>query len=101
MFLAGLEEHYRIYHFSAAPELPDHLGIMLQFLTKDGNEEERDELISLCMIPGLKRMLEGCEDNPTPYKEIFQALLSLLRQGEKIQMEKMVPVTQEEFPSSE
>ena len=101
MFLAGLEEHYQIYHFSAASELPDHLGIMLRFLVEDEDEEERDELISLCMIPGLKRMLEGCEDKPTPYREVFQALLLLLREGEKSQIEKMVSVMQEEFPSSE
>ena len=101
MFLAGLEEQYQIYDFSAVQELPDHLGIMLQFLTKDEDEEEREELISLCMIPALKRMLEGLEDRPTPYKEMMQALLLLLQEGERTRDEKMVPKMEEEFSSSE
>jgi len=101
LFLAGLEEQYQIYDFSTAQEMPDHLGIMLQFLAQDRDEEERDELISLCMIPALKRMLEGLEDRPTPYKEMLQALLLLLQEGEAIGNEKMVPEMEEEFPSSE
>ncbi len=101
LFLAGLEEHYRIYDFSAGPELPDHFGTMLQFMLKDTDEDERDELISLCMIPALKKMLESCEYRPTPYREMFQALLLLLKGGEMKKIEKRVPVMQEEFPSSE
>jgi nitrate reductase assembly molybdenum cofactor insertion protein NarJ len=101
MFLAGLEEQYQIYDFSAVQELPDHLGIMLQFLAKDKDGEERDELISLCMIPALKRMLEGLEDRPTPYKEMLQALLLLLHEGETTRNEKMVPEMEEEFSSGE
>ena len=97
MFLAGLEEQYRIYDFSAAQELPDHLGIMLQFLAKDEDEEERDELISLCIIPALKRMLEGLEDQPTPYEEILQALLLSLQEGETTRNEKVVPEMEEKF----
>lgn len=101
LFLAGLEEHYQIYDFSAATKLPDHLGIMLEFLAKDQDEEERDELISLFMIPALKRMLESCEDRPTPYREMFRALLLLMKDGKKMQSEKMVPEMKEEFLSSE
>jgi len=98
MFLAGLEEQYQIYDFSAARELPDHLGVMLQFLAKDEDEEEIDEMISLCVIPALRRMLEGF-DRATPYREVLQALLLVLQEGETIQNEKMVPEMEEQFSS--
>jgi nitrate reductase assembly molybdenum cofactor insertion protein NarJ len=100
MFLAGLEEQCQIYGFTAAQELPDHLVVMLQFLAKDEDEEERDELISLCVIPSLKRMLEGFEDRPTPYEEILQALLLVLQEGETTRNEKMLPM-EEQFSSGE
>jgi nitrate reductase assembly molybdenum cofactor insertion protein NarJ len=82
LFLDGLEEQYRTYDFSAVQELPDHLGVMLQFLAKSEDEDERDELISLCILPSLRRMLEGVEEDATPYKSVLQALLLVL-QGEQ------------------
>lgn len=97
IFLAGLEEQYQVYHFSAAKELPDHLGIMLQFLARYEDEEEREELISLCLIPALKRMLEGLEERPTPYKEMLQALLLSLQEGETTRRGKVVPGMGKEF----
>ena len=90
MFRAGLEEEYRVYDFSSARELPDHLGIMLQFLVKDEDEEEIDELISLSIIPALRRMLEAF-DRATPYREVLQALLLVLEEGQTIQNEKIAP----------
>ena len=90
LFRAGLEEEYRIYDFSSARELPDHLGIMLQFLAKNEDEEEIDELISLSIIPALRRMLEGFE-RATPYREVLQALLLVLQKGQTTRNEKMVP----------
>ncbi len=100
LFRAGLEEAYRVYDFSSARELPDHLGIMLQFLAKDEDEEEVDELISLSIIPALRRMLEGF-DRATPYREVLQALLSVLREGQTTRNERMVPAIQEESLSGQ
>ena len=101
LFLDGLTEQYRIYDFSSAQELPDHLGVMLQFLAQSENEEERDELISLCILPSLKRMLEGIEDDATPYKSVLQALLLVLR-GEQGKQDDRTPLEIEvqEFPRS-
>ena len=100
LFRAGLEEEYGIYDFSSARELPDHLSIMLQFLAKDEDEEGIDELISLSMIPALKRMLEGF-DRATPYREVLQALLLVLQKGQTTRNDKMVPETVEEFSSGQ
>ncbi len=93
LFRAGLEEEYRIYDFSAAQEFPDHLGVMLQFLARDEDEEEIDELISLSIIPALKRMLEGL-DRATPYRDVLKALLLVLQEGQTARNEKMVPETE-------
>jgi nitrate reductase delta subunit len=81
LFLAGLEEEYRIYDFSSARELPDHLGMMLKFLVKDQDQEEREELISLRIIPGLKKLLSGSGDKNNPYRGVLQALLLVLQGG--------------------
>jgi len=98
LFLDGLKEQYQIYDFSAAQELPDHLGVMLQFLAKAEDEEEIDELISLCILPSLRRMLEGFEDRGTPYKNVLQALLLVLREGQGTQDDKTrVEIEVQEF----
>ena len=78
IFLAGLKEHYQVFRFSAGNELPDHLGVMLRFLANEEDEEEREELIFLCIIPALKKMLEGFRSS-NPYKEVLQALLLMLQ----------------------
>lgn len=99
MFLDGLIEEYQIYDFSGAQELPDHLGVMLEFLAKSKDEDEIEELISLCIIPALKKMLEGFEDRATPYQGVLQALLLVLQQGQGTQDDKpLVEMEVQEFP---
>ncbi len=100
LFRAGLEEEYRIYDFSSARELPDHLGIILQFLAKDEDEEGTDELISLSLIPALRRMLEGF-DRTTPYREVLPALLLVLQEGRTIRNQKMIPEMEQESLSGQ
>lgn len=100
LFRAGLEEAYRVYGFSSTRELPDHLGVMLQFLGKDEDEEEIEELISLSIIPALRRMLEGF-DRATPYREVLQALLLVLGEEQTIRNEKRAPQVEQESLSSQ
>jgi len=83
LFLAGLKEQYQIYDFSVVRESPDHLGVMLQFLAKNEDQDEIDELISLCLLPSLRRMLEGFEGHASPYESVLQALLLVLREGQR------------------
>jgi len=71
---------------------------MLQFLAKDEDEGEIDELISLSIIPALRRMLEGF-DRATPYREVLKALLLVLQKGQTTRNEKMVPEMEEQFSS--
>ncbi len=94
LFRAGLDEAYRVCDFSFAHELPDQLGVMLQFLAKDEDEDEIDELISLSIIPALRRMLERF-DRATPYREVLQALLLVLQEGQTRRNERIAPAMQE------
>ncbi|HUL29393.1 MAG TPA: molecular chaperone TorD family protein [Thermodesulfobacteriota bacterium] len=89
MFLAGLEEQYQIYHFSAADEVPDHLGIMLRFLATIGDEEEKEEMTFLYVLPAMKRMLRGFVDRRTPYKGVLQALSLVLREEQETQSDQI------------
>ena len=62
---------------------------MLRFLAKGEDEEERDELISLWIIPALKRMLGGFEVETNPYKVLLRALLLVLQEGHEARDEKI------------
>jgi nitrate reductase delta subunit len=83
MFLAGLKEHYQVSGFSAGNDLPDHLGVMLRYLAHSKDEAEREELLFLCIIPALKKMLGGFDDSGNPYKGVLQALLLVLQSSGK------------------
>jgi nitrate reductase delta subunit len=81
MFMAGLKEHYHSYDFSGERELPDHLAVMLRFVSSQ-NDGEREELISECMLPALKKMIAAFEGSDHPYQGVFEALLHVLIDGE-------------------
>ncbi|MGA2515576.1 MAG: molecular chaperone TorD family protein [Thermodesulfobacteriota bacterium] len=83
MFLAGLKEHYQGYDFSSGNEMPDHLGVMFRFLARDDDQEEREELLSLCILPALRKMVQGFSDEGNPYRKLLKAILLLLREGDE------------------
>ncbi len=78
MFMAGLKEQYKICGFSERNELPDHLGIMLRFASTC-TTPERKELVNKCIIPAVKKMVSGFEDDRNPYKRVLEALLLFLQ----------------------
>ncbi|HSB04976.1 MAG TPA: molecular chaperone TorD family protein, partial [Thermodesulfobacteriota bacterium] len=78
MFMAGLKEHYETCEFSTGNELPDHLSTMLRFAPNCA-KAEREELISECLVPAVKKMVSGFEDGGNPYRGVLQALLLVLQ----------------------
>jgi nitrate reductase molybdenum cofactor assembly chaperone NarJ/NarW len=98
IFMDGLRELYQICGLSIADELPDHLGIMLRFLAKVEDGDEKEELIFLCILPALKKMLEGFGDEGNPYKGVLQALLLVLQEGQEIRDKKTALEMKEESP---
>jgi nitrate reductase delta subunit len=82
IFMARLKEHYRTFGFSCGDELPDHLGVMLRFLSSGGHGEE-EEFITLCVIPAVQSMIEGLERTSNPYLGVLQALWLVLQNTQK------------------
>ena len=78
MFMAGLREHYNASGFSTGNELPDRLSTMLRFIP-NCTKAEREELISECLVPAVKKMVSGFEDGSNPYRGVLQALLLVLQ----------------------
>ncbi len=78
-FMSGLKGHYRTCGFSVGNELPDHLSIMLRFASSC-TTPEREELTRECMIPAIERMISGFEDDGNPYKSVLEALLLMLKE---------------------
>jgi nitrate reductase molybdenum cofactor assembly chaperone NarJ/NarW len=78
MFMAGLKKHYETCEFFTGNELPDHLSTMLRF-APNCTKAEREELISECLVPAVKKMVSGFEDGSNPYRGVLQALLLVLQ----------------------
>lgn len=78
LFMCFLKKHYSSCGISAGNELPDHLGIMLRF-TSSCIAPEREELVSECIFPAVKKMVSGFGDNKNPYKGVLEALLLFLQ----------------------
>ena len=83
MFLAGLIEYYQIYDFSLENELPDRLSVMLRFLARDDDKEDRAELLSLCIVPAVRKMVRRFGDEGNPYRKLLKAILLLLGEGDE------------------
>jgi len=80
-FVAGLEECYRSYGFPTGNVSPDHVTRFLRFLAKARDQEEREELIDLCLIPALENMVKGFKQRGNPYREVLEALRFTLRES--------------------
>jgi nitrate reductase delta subunit len=91
MFMAGLRECYRMVDLPLTNELPDHLSVMLRFLERSPDPEEKEELIYLCLVPALRKMLEGFDGEGDPYRKVLEALLIVFRQNTETKGEKITP----------
>ena len=86
VFLTELKARYRAQGFEMAgtTELPDHLPVILRFLSLCRDETLSRELIVEAILPALDRMFggkssEGQERAAHPYAGVFQALQQVLR----------------------
>jgi nitrate reductase delta subunit len=72
-FMARLHEAYAKEGFEPGTELPDHLSVLLRFAPKLTNEERR-ELLGLCLRGPLEAMRGALEKAKSPYRLLLQAL---------------------------
>lgn len=77
MFMARLREHYRVSGFASGDELPDHLCVILRFLSGREVGEVEHELVTECLVPALKKMEAGFAEKTNPYRGVLQALILL------------------------
>jgi nitrate reductase delta subunit len=73
-FMVRLKERYRARGFSVENELPDHIPIILRFLSTLPDAGQEAVLISECLIPVLSKMSRAFEEGGTPYGHVISAL---------------------------
>jgi len=76
-FLANLNARYSAIGFSPSNELPDHISVLLRYLTKLQAEDDRHVIISECLIPAVTKM-ETHLTGGSPYLNVLQSLLIVL-----------------------
>jgi len=77
--MAKLNEEYQRRGFLHEAELPDHITVLLRFLTK-ANEEEKKEIIEFLFSKPLKVMTTILEKEHNPYVHVFRALDNIVQQ---------------------
>jgi len=78
MFMVKLKEHYLKEDYFVNGELPDHISIMLRYLSVTVRGDETRDLINLCLIPAVKKMIPLFKDSGNPYQGVLQATLKAL-----------------------
>ncbi len=87
VFLLGLKEHYDSQGIDPGTELPDHLAVMLRYLSQVDDADEVHEMIDHAIVPALDKILvqpadeepgEG-EGQAAQSSDIYGPLLRSLR----------------------
>ena len=74
LFMAELSGRYRECGIAEAVEMPDHLSRVLSFLGATEVSEERVELIHICLVPALQKLLRALKPD-NPYLLLLEAIL--------------------------
>ncbi len=61
-FMVGLKERYKAYDFVVEGELPDHLAVMLRYLSLCEDNDQVTEIIRDAMVPALEKMIKKDAD---------------------------------------
>ena len=77
-FMAKLKEEYQREGFSEGNELPDHMAVVLRFLSVLQDEERCNVLIKDGLIPVLNKMRGFFKDGENPYSHVIDALFLFL-----------------------
>lgn len=80
-FMVKLQEQYKLHDFTCEKELPDHIAVILRFLSILPDDESARILRDECLIPVLEKMvLAFGEENRDMYSEAIHSLLLLLKE---------------------
>jgi nitrate reductase delta subunit len=81
-FMVKLKERYRARGFSVENELPDHIPVILRFLSTLPDAGQEAALVTECLIPALTKMARAFADGGTPYGDVIGALQLFLQPEE-------------------
>lgn len=73
-----LQEEYAKRGFAVKGELPDHVAVVLRFLSGPVEEELRLALVEECLLPTLEKMKATFAGPENPYGAIVRALAACL-----------------------
>lgn len=78
-FLAKLRETEEIHQIPLNRELPDYLPSVLLLLGRLPQGELRTDLIDLCLVPAVEKMLQALSKSQSPYAHLIAAVEVLLK----------------------
>lgn len=78
-FMVKLKERYSAYGFSVENELPDHLPVILRFLSALPDRQQEAALVTECLVPVLTKMAGAFKGGGTPYGDVISALQLFLQ----------------------
>lgn len=81
--MTGLKSIYDTHGEYGMSELPDHLAVILK---KNSlfSAEEWSELVSMCLIPAMPKLIKILEKNNSPYGFLIKTIQELLVNTEKV-----------------
>ncbi len=79
--MAGLIQRYDETGFDRGNEMPDHLAVMLRYMTY-ATTEEVDELVEFCLQKPVAEMADNLKNaTNNPYGKLFASLLEVMSAG--------------------
>ncbi len=82
-FMVRLQQEYRHYGFDRDNELPDHLAVMMRFMSEvDPLDPFVQSLVEDCLIPVLGKMIAGFNiDGNNPYLQLLLTVTGVLEKS--------------------
>lgn len=80
--MTGLINVYERHGAFTLTELPDHLAAVLK-RSRLFKEDEWSELVEMCVLPALAKMIKGLEKNHNPYANILKAIQVFMTETER------------------
>ncbi len=79
--MAELNHRYGETGFSCGAEMPDHLGVLMRFLSHAPDLPETDDLRNDCIVPALRRALKVIEAKQGFYTPVLRSLVAFFENG--------------------
>lgn len=85
LLMTGLKARYIEKGFDPAGELPDHVGIVLQFAPQFETDEWQD-LCHHCLKPALTKMRDLLANSDNPYRHLFDIITAFIEAEELLEI---------------